>query len=193
MALSLDTILKLPMPQKLGIVIGCALLLVGGYWLGPYRNIMKRIQAKESRLADITREVNNKKTIVKDWDKFKEELAKMNEDLQTVVAKLPDQKEIPKLLKSITNMSREAGLDVLLFKPQGEQPGQYYSRVPVELKFIGSYHQIGRFFYYVATLDRIVNIESFSIKDAQIKGSEEILLNTSCTATTYRYLEKTKQ
>jgi type IV pilus assembly protein PilO len=87
-------------------------------------------------------------------------------------------------------MSQEAGLDVLLFKPQAEQSEPYYSRVPVELKFVGSYHKIGMFFYYVGTLPRIVTIENFSITNAQQKKKDEFLLNTSCVATTYRYVER---
>jgi type IV pilus assembly protein PilO len=113
----------------------------------------------------------------------------MNDDLQGIVTQLPDQKEIPALLKGISNMSQEAGLDILLFKPQGEKSEQYYTRVPVELKFVGSYHKIGMFFYYVGTLPRIVNIENFNITNTQQKKKDEVLLNTSCLATTYRYVE----
>jgi Tfp pilus assembly protein PilO len=46
------------------------------------------------------------------------------------------------------------------------------------------------FFYYVGTLPRIVNIENFSITNAQQKKKDELLLNTSCVATTYRYVER---
>lgn len=189
MAVSLDSILKLPTPQKLGILALISAFILGAYWQGFYRPKMRKIAAKESKLADLTREINIKRNIAKDLDKFKEELVRMNEDLQAVLTKLPDKKEIPRLLKSVSNMSKEAGLEVLLFKPQGEQSGQYYARVPVELKFVGSYHKIGMFFYYVGTLPRIVNIENFSIKNAQKKSREEFLLNTSCVATTYRYKE----
>jgi type IV pilus assembly protein PilO len=189
MAVSLDSILKLPTPHKLGILVLISVFILGAYWQGFYRQTMRRIAAKESKLADLTREMNIKRNIAKDLDKFKEELASMNEDLRAVLTKLPDQTEIPNLLKSISNMSKEAGLEVLLFRPQGEQSGQYYARVPVELKFVGSYHKIGMFFYYVGTLPRIVNIENFSIKNAEKKSREEFLLNTSCVATTYRYKE----
>jgi type IV pilus assembly protein PilO len=189
MAVSFDSILKLPTPHKLGILALISVFILGVYWQGFYRQTMRRITAKESKLADLTRETNIKRNIAKDLDKFKEELSSMNEDLQAVLTKLPDKKEIPNLLKSISNMSREAGLEVLLFKPQGEQSGQYYARVPVELKFVGAYHKIGMFFYYVGTLPRIVNIENFSIKNAQKKSREEFLLTTSCVASTYRYKE----
>jgi len=190
MALSLDTILKLPTLHKAGIVALISVAILGAYWQGFHRQKMKRIAAKESKLADLTRDRNIKENIAKDKHKFMQELERMNDDLQGIITQLPDQKEIPALLKGISNMSQEAGLDILLFKPQGEQPEQYYTRVPVELKFVGSYHKIGMFFYYVGTLPRIVNIENFNIANTQQKKKDEFLLNTSCVATTYRYVER---
>jgi type IV pilus assembly protein PilO len=189
MSLSYDSIIKLPTPQKLGIIAGVIVLIFVLYWKIGYQPTMKQIAANESTLAKLTREMKNKQRIAEDYEKFKEEKERIQEDLKRYVAKLPDKKEIPDLLKSISNMSQEAGLEVLLFKPQGEQPAEYYSRVPVELQFIGSYHRIGMFFYYVGTLSRIVNIENFSITNAQKKSKDEFLLSTSCVATTYRYIE----
>ena len=189
MALSYDSIIKLPTSQKVGILALVLALILIIYWQIAYKPTMRRIEAKEAQLTKLTREMKEKQRIAADYDKFKEETARIQEDLQRYVAKLPDKKEIPKLLKSISNMSQEAGLEVLLFKPKGEQAAEYYSRVPVELRFVGTYHRIGRFFYYVGTLPRIVNIENFSIKNAQKTSKDEFLLSTSCVATTYRYKE----
>lgn len=190
MALSLDTVLKWPTSYKAAAVAIISVAMLGAYYFGFHSQRMKRIAAKESKLNDLIRERNIKDNITKDKEKFKAELARMNEDLQNIITKLPDQKEIPALLKGISNMSQEAGLEVLLFKPQAEKSEQYYSRVPVELKFLGSYHKIGMFFYYVGTLPRIVNIENFSITNSQEKKKDELLLNTSCVATTYMYVER---
>jgi type IV pilus assembly protein PilO len=189
MALSYDSIIKLPTAQKILILFLIAGIILGIYWQISYKPTMRRIAAKEADLVKLTREMNEKQRIAADYDKFKEEKERMEEDLKRNVAKLPDKKEIPDLLKSISNMSQEAGLEVLLFKPQGEQAAEYYSRVPVELKFVGSYHEVGKFFYYVGTLPRIVNIENFSIENAQKTSKNEFLLSTSCLATTYRYKE----
>ncbi len=190
MALSLDSIIKLPTPHKIGILAVASLCIIGVYWQGFHRPQMRRITAKESKLSELTFRLKEQENIAKNYDKFVKETAMLKEGLQRDLAKLPDKKEIPELLKNISNMSKEAGLEVLLFKPQGEQPAQFYARVPVELKFIGSYHKIGTFFSYVSTLPRIVNIENFSIQNAQKKSSEEFLLSTSCVATTYRYIER---
>jgi len=190
MAISIDSIIKLPTPHKIGILVLISVFIVGAYWLGPHQKKMRRIDAKKSKLSDLTRDMKNKENIAANYDKFMEETAMLNEGLQRDLAKLPDKKEIPELLKNISNMSKEAGLEVLLFKPQGEQPAQFYARVPVELKFTGSYHKIGMFFSAVGTLPRIVNIENFNIMNAQKKSGDEFLLSTSCVATTYRYVER---
>lgn len=190
MALSLDTIIKWPTSYKAAAVAALSVAIIGAYWGGVHQKRLKRIAAKESKLNDLIRDRNIKDNIAKDKPKFMQELARMNEDLQGIITQLPDQKEIPKLLKDISNRSQEAGLDILLFKPQGEQTEQYYTKVPLELKFTGTYHKIGRFFYYVGTLPRIVNIENFSITSAQQKKKDEFLLSASCVAMTYRYLER---
>ena len=189
MALSLDTILKWPTPRKAGIVVGISMVIIAVYWFNVYQPKMKRIAVKESQLADLKREMNKKQIIADNYDKFKQENAEKEEELQRSLAKLPDQKEIPALLKNVSDMSQKAGLDVLLFRPQGEQPQQFFSKVPLELKFVGSYHKIGMFFYYVGTLSRIVSIDSFNMVTAQQKKKDEIQLNATCVATTYRYIE----
>lgn len=190
MAITVESIMKLSTPHKVGLLVLISVFILGAYWQGIHRPKIENIAVKESKLSELIMERNNKRNIAKNYDKFKEEVATLQEDLKKSLAKLPDQKEIPKLLKSISNMSTEAGLEVLLFKPQGEKSAQFYARVPVELKFVGSYHQIGMFFSYVSTLPRIVNIENFNIQNTQQrKKSKELLLSTSCVATTYRYVE----
>ena len=124
MALSYDSIIKLPTSQKVGILALVVALILIVYWQIAYKPTIRRIEDKERKLTELTREMKEKQRIAADYDKFKEETARIQEDLQRYVAKLPDQKEIPKLLKSISNMSQEAGLEVLLFKPQGEQAAE---------------------------------------------------------------------
>ena len=190
MALSVDSIIKLSTPQKAGILVLTAALVIGAYWYGLHAPQIKEIEVKESKLKDLIMERNRKRDIAKDLAKFREELRRMNEDLKGALSRLPDKKEIPSLLKNISNLGKEAGLEILLFKPQGEQPGQFYARVPVELKFVGSYHRIGMFFYHVGTLSRVVSIEKFAIKRIERKKGEDLSLSASCIATTYRYLEE---
>jgi type IV pilus assembly protein PilO len=101
------------------------------------------------------------------------------------VKKLPEKKEIPSLLSSISQSGRDAGLEFLLFEPRGEQTKEFYAEIPVSIIVEGNYHKTALFFDKVARLHRIVNIDD--IKMIAAKESDE--LRTSCTAVTYRFVE----
>ena len=63
MAVSFDSILKLPIPHKIGILVVISVFILGGYWQGIHRSKMKGIIAKESKLADLTRDMKEKENI----------------------------------------------------------------------------------------------------------------------------------
>jgi len=115
---------------------------------------------------------------------------KQKRNLKRAVKKLPEKKEIPSLLSSISQSGRDAGLEFLLFEPRGEQIKEFYAEIPVSIIVTGNYHKTALFFDKVARLHRIVNVDN--IKMIAAKGSGE--LRTSCTAVTYRFVEtKSKQ
>ncbi|RLA98057.1 MAG: pilus assembly protein PilO [Deltaproteobacteria bacterium] len=188
MALSADSILKLPAPKKVALLIVFLLVILGVYWVAFYRPQLERVRRKEAKLNDLIRERNTKRELAKDYEKYRAELKTIKARLKEVMAKLPEKKEIPHLLKSIANIGKASGLDILLFKPKGEERKEFYARVPFELKFLGRYHQIGFFFYSIAKLPRIITAENFTIERSQGKG-EKGILQVSCTASTYRYVE----
>jgi len=72
---------------------------------------------------------------------------------------LPDKKEIPSLLTSISEAGKEAGLEFLLFQPISEINKDFYAEIPVSIKVAGNYHNVGLFFDNVSRLFRIVNIK----------------------------------
>ena len=190
MAISTDSIMKLGTASKVGILCGVCALVIGGYWYSFHRPQMERIRGKESQLSELIRDRNVKREIVKNLEQFRLELVQLDNEFKEALAKLPDKKEIPELLRSVSNLGREAGLEVLLFRPESEAPGEFYAKVPVSLRFTGAYHDIGSFFFRVGTIPRIVNVESFSMA-ANPKAEEGITeLNATCTATTYRFLEQ---
>jgi type IV pilus assembly protein PilO len=191
MAVSVDSIVKLGKLQKVLIVAVVVAVIFGAYWYLSHRHQVARIVQKESTLNDLIRERNIKRQTAQNLEKFKAELAQLNAQFTEALQKLPDKREIPKLLRSVSNLGNDAGLEVLIFKPDNEQPGEFYSKVPVSLSFVGSYHNMGMFFYQVGSLPRIVSIEDFNIKKGKDSGDGNLV--SSCTATTYRFVEATSE
>jgi type IV pilus assembly protein PilO len=101
---------------------------------------------------------------------------------------LPNEKEIPTLLSSITSLARDNGLEVLQFKPENEAVKNFYAEVPVSLDLKGSYHQMALFCQAVARIARIVNVKDIKLSKPQ-QDSGITLLSISCRTVTYRFIE----
>ncbi len=116
---------------------------------------------------------------------FQAKLKEAEIEFKIVRKKLPEKKEIPSLLSSISRSGRDAGLEFILFQPQPEINKNFYAEIPVSIMVTGSYHNVALFFDKLARLSRIVNIKN--IKMTTAKGGNN--LTTSCTAVTYRFID----
>ena len=189
MALTAEDILKLSTPKKLGILAGIIILVIGLFvWQGIYPEYEKKAQ-KDQEYNKLQLSLNEKKKVTQDLKKFKARLEKVQRELEVMKAQLPDQKEIPVLLKTISSLGKESGLQFQLFRPRPEIAKDFYAEIPVEIQVVGGYHEVADFFYKVGSLDRIVNITNVDMgRPKEEKGKME--LTTSCLATTFMFVEK---
>ncbi len=198
MALTFDSLLKLPKSKKILILVAVLLVITGLYaylFYLPHRGEMERLKGEYDK---VTRELNESRAIVRDLQKFREEIEKLNKELNKALTQLPNEKEIPEILRNISRLGKESNLEFTLFKPKPEEPQQFYAKVPIELVLVGSYHNTGIFFDKVSKLPRIINVVDFNMsrfqkeKDPKKIGTE-ILVKTSCLVNTYRFIEKRKE
>ena len=196
MALTMDSILKLPTPKKVLILVGILVAIAGLYLYTLIIPLQDELKAVKMELGKLEQELNNSRAIVRELPKFREQVAKLNEELKDALTQLPNEKEIPEILKTISSLGKESGLEFTLFKPKPEAPQQFYATVPIELVALGNYHHVGIFFDKVSKLPRIINVVDFNMarakdtKGAKSTGGPELLLKTSCMLNTYRFIEK---
>ena len=182
---TIDKIGKLPRLYKILLCLGLFLLLIGPFvyfsFLPKISNInvlKKEHSTLETRLASAKAKANQLRV-------YQDKLKDAEMEFKIVTKKLPEKKEIPALLSSISQSGRDAGLEFLLFQPEAERNKDFYAEIPVSIKITGNYHNVALFFDKVARLSRIVNIDD--IKMASTKGSTDLI--TSCKAVTYRFVE----
>jgi type IV pilus assembly protein PilO len=194
MAITMDSILKLPTSKKVLILVAVLGVITGLYlyvFFLPQQDELKRLMGEFDKL---NKELSESRAITRDLQKFKEEVEKLNVELMNALTQLPNEKEIPEILKNISSLGKESNLEFTLFRPKPEEPQQFYAKVPIELVVLGSYHNTGIFFDRVSKLPRIINVVDFNMtraKDVKGKGGEgEILIKTSCLINTYRFIEK---
>ncbi|MGB5156099.1 type 4a pilus biogenesis protein PilO [Desulfobacterium sp. N47] len=152
--------------------------------LSPKRDEIEKLELEYKQL---TAKLDVAKRTAKNLPEFKEKMNKADAQLKIVMQVLPEKKEIPTLLESISLCGQDAGLEFILFQPQNERNKQFYAEIPVLIQVTGKYHNVAIFFDKVARLPRIVNINNISMKVDQSKKDNSLL--TSCTAITYRFLD----
>lgn len=191
--INVDTLVKLPRIQKIAILAGIAVLLIGLYWFLLYRGQAEKLADKRAVLTKKQQELNEQKMILANLPKFRQETQEMKVKRQEALKQLPNKKDIDKLLKDVSSNAVESGLEVLLFKPEKEVKKNFYAEIPVELKLTGSYHDLGLFYDRVANFPRIVNITDIEIDKAKSKSKDisgKNVLQASCTAKTYKFIEE---
>jgi type IV pilus assembly protein PilO len=194
MAINIDSILKLSTTKKVLILAAILTCMTGAYIYAFFIPRQDEIKVLKSELDKLEGELNESKMIVRDLEKFKAQVEKLNTELISALAQLPNEKEVPELLKNISTLGKESNLEFILFRPKPEEPQQFYAKVPIELVVLGNYHNTGIFFDKVSKLPRIINVVDFNMTRADPKGArdakDEILLKTSCLLNTYRFIEK---
>jgi type IV pilus assembly protein PilO len=189
MAITLETIVKMPTSKKilaLGILVA---LMVGLYIYLIYWPNQELLKKKKVEMAALEGQVRELRIVAANMKRFQAEAAKLREELKVAVTQLPTSKEIPSLLSNISKLGKDSGLEFLLFKPAGEVSKDFYAEIPVEIRVRGAYNNVALFFDKVGKLPRIVNISEVGMDNAkEAFGRWEI--NTSCTATTFKFVER---
>lgn len=189
MAVTLDDIKNMSTMRKVILVCIVLLLFAYLYYSYFYQAALEKKSKLDVRLSSLQQEIAEKQIIAKQIEKYRKERDAMKEDLQVALTRLPEQKEIPGLLDSVSEAGRRLNLEFLLFEPLTTVPKEFYAEVPVKVEVIGGYHNIVFFFEKVAKLPRIMNITDLSIKKGVAKDNIDSL-TASCLVKTYMFLEK---
>jgi type IV pilus assembly protein PilO len=190
MAISMDSIVKLPTAKKVAILVAIVVVIGGLYTYVAYLPQRDEISTLRHQRDQKVKELNESRAVARNLDKFKKEVAELQAQLNNALAQLPNSREIPELLKNISTLGKGSNLEFLRFRPAPERPKQFYAEVPLELVFLGTYHETGLFFDRVSKLPRIINVENFKMAPSKSAG-EQPVLQTQCVATTFRFLEET--
>jgi type IV pilus assembly protein PilO len=183
---TIDKIEKLSKLYKILLCLGLFLILVGPFVYFSFLPKISKINVLKNEHSTLETRLAKAKAKANQLKDYQDKLKEAEMEFKIVTKKLPETKEIPALLSSISQSGRDAGLEFLLFQPEPEQDKDFYAEIPVSIKITGNYHNVVLFFDKVARLSRIVNIDDINMTST--KGNTELI--TSCKAVTYRFVEK---
>jgi len=185
-----DRVMDMPVRQRVLLLVGSVFLLFFLYGYLLYLPRTAEIDEKQENLVALEKDRDRKQALVSNLPQLRQEVADLNAALKKAVAQLPDTKEIPDLLSGISAVARESGLEIQQFRQKAETYQDFYAEVPVEILVKGTYWQVEQFFKKVADLTRIVNVGDIGIKAPTLIENDPVQLQTSCAATTFRFLDE---
>jgi type IV pilus assembly protein PilO len=190
MALKVDDISKVPSKQKIFLTVLICLLMGAGYYYLYYRSASQKIDALQKQLDELQSKIKEQEVIAKNLPSFQEEVRRLEMQLGLLLDQLPNSAEIPDLLKNVSDLGKESGLEFLKFVPGGEVNKGFYAEIPVAISVNGEYHGFAAFADRVSHLPRIVNLADIAFSPSKPGATGGATVNVSCTATTFRFLEQ---
>jgi type IV pilus assembly protein PilO len=178
---------KIKMPFRVLIFAGTIVLLAALFIYFLYMPKAEQVERTNKQIATLKQRLNKAKIRARNLKKFEQEFAQVDAQFKEALKLLPNEKEIPKLLRNITQLGSDSALEFRVFIPKKERAGDFYMEIPVSLEVSGTYHNVAVFFDKVGQMERIVNILNVSMKPVKPRSTK---LVTTCDAVTYRFKGK---
>jgi len=172
------------------------LLLVAGYFL-LVKDKWIELQRSQQQEYALRADFEEKQQKAANLEAYEQQLAEMQELLETMFRQLPSKTEMDKLLVDVSQTALAAGIDVQLFEPQGEVQKDFYAERPIAVRMLGNYHEFGEFVSGVAALPRVVilTMHNVSLTRANVRagtprGDGRLILEGQVK--TYRYIDESE-
>ena len=128
----------------------------------------------------------NKKRQAVNLDLHKQQLREIDTQFGALLKQLPNKSQMDALLVDINQAGLGRGLQFELFKPAGrEVVRDFYAELPISVRVVGTYHDMGAFASDVGQLSRIV-----TLNNVEIEASKTGNLTMNVIARTFRYLDE---
>ena len=175
-----------PALPKLGaLVLLLALILAGGFFLD-WSNQWDELKAARAKEDTLRSQFLDKKRQAINLEAYRKQLADIEQSFGAMLKQLPNRSEMEALLSDINQAGLGRGLQFELFKPAaGEITSDFYAELPIQIKVMGNYHDVGAFASDVSQLSRIVTLNNIALG-----LDKEGNLIMDATARTFRYLDE---
>jgi type IV pilus assembly protein PilO len=181
---NIDTIGYWPGPVKFVLVLfvigGC---LYAGYFLH-VKNLREQLIRQQAEEISLRQSFEQKAFLAANLEEYRVQTVEMEAAFSDLLRQLPSETEVPGLVDDVTDTGLGSGLEFANIELSDEVTQEIYIELPIEIDVTGSYHDFATFVSGVASLPRIVTLHDF-----EIVRKDDVFLDMSITAKTYRYRE----
>ena len=162
------------------------LVIVGLGYKFVWQPLMLDLENVEAREPGLKKTYLEKKELAINLEEYKKQKIEAEETFNLLKEVLPNESEIPDLLRDMTQVGLSQGLQFDGFKPGLKIENDFFAEKSVDIVATGSYFQIASFVSEIAALPRIINFSNFTLER---QGNSNNLQFKALTKT-YHYLDE---
>lgn len=174
-----------PTAPKVAVFIGLLVATLAAAWWFDWRDQMETLAQHEAEEITLREQWVTKKRLAVNLDEHKRQLEEIDRQFGALLRQLPNRAEMDSLLAEINQAGLGRGLQFELFKPGADVIKDFYAEMPIDIRVLGGYHDLGAFAGDVAKMSRIV-----TLNDIAVEGTRDGRLKLEAKAVTYRYLDE---
>jgi type IV pilus assembly protein PilO len=159
------------------------------FYMSYLKNSIETRKALQAETHQLEASVAQAQAIETRLERFKKEVAEIEQRLEALKSILPAQKETPQVLRSVQEMASSNNLKILKFTPQPVVPKDFYVDWPIEIQVEGNYNGLGHFFENISQSTRLIDVNKINIKGIDKSIDSARTLTAVCTATTFVFRE----
>jgi type IV pilus assembly protein PilO len=173
------------LPKAVVLIAILVALPVAGYF-GLWQGQLEELEEGKATEGRLKQDYVNKKKQAINLDLHKQQLREIDTQFGALLKQLPNKSQMDALLVDINQAGLGRGLQFELFKPAAREiVREFYAELPISVRVVGVYHDMGAFASDVGQLSRIV-----TLNDVDIVAAKDGNLVMNVTARTFRYLDE---
>ena len=171
-----------PATYRVTAIVIIWVLLIGGFFYYITLSQLESLSVAEEKEVTLKRNFIVKAALSSNLKVYQAQVIEVNLIYKKLLEKLPSKKEVARLLDDISFIGEDNGLQFKAINWGVPKDVGLTVEVPIGLKVVGSYPQVGAFAADIAALPRIVILDDMRL----VKNKNgELVLNV--IAKTYRY------
>ncbi|MFN3966621.1 MAG: type 4a pilus biogenesis protein PilO [Endomicrobiia bacterium] len=163
--------------QQIYILIGIGVIVFVFFYfnflLGP---VNKSIKNKKEKIKELTNTIAEAKREIGQLEQLRTKVAILEYELKELQTLLPEEKDLPDLLRKINKVAQHHGIKITILQPRPiiTTTSQEYNEIPFGLQITGTFHNVGNFLAEIGQEKRL-----FLTRDLQL--SQQLSSDKSTT------------
>jgi type IV pilus assembly protein PilO len=173
-----------PIIPRALLLIGLAIAIVVALWFVWISTSADELAAEQQKEQTLRDDYRKKLAQAVNLEALRKQREQVQQYVTQLEKQLPSKAEMDALLSDINQAGLGRSLHFELFKPGNVSVKEYYAELPITVKVVGKYHDVGAFASDIAHLSRIVTLNNLAL--APTKDGALVM---DATAKTFRYLD----